>query len=66
MSQEIKRSDVIEYIKENIWELEEIIVKSSEEHVSENCNYSEINNLNCENNNILMMYLLAKKLLESW
>ena len=57
MSQE----DVVSYIKENPYELSEIIVKSLEDFVESDCNYSSINDLNPSDQDLLSLYLLALK-----
>jgi hypothetical protein len=57
----MKQEDVVNYIKENSDELSEIIVKSLEDFVESNCNYSSINDLNSTDQDLLSLYLLALK-----
>jgi len=58
----IERKDVINFIKENSYELPEIIIEAISEEIHSDCNYVDVDGLNGHEHNLVMLYMLATRI----
>ncbi len=58
----IEREDVINFIKENSYELPGIIIEAIGEEVRNDCNYVAVDDLNGHEHNLMMLYMLATRI----